>query len=113
MTKISLFDANNNQFGNSLTEDLKFNENYSIDFIDLIGKHEGYYLKISYKNATNDDQQFIYLDIPNFKNLDLKTLEVKNVSVKQGGYKKAQIKFDMNEISKDENDKREIKVTKL
>jgi len=114
MTKISLVNGDGDSFGNALTQDLRFNKNYSIDFIDLIGGHNGYGLNISYKNATNNDQPlFVHLDIPNFKNLDLKTLEVKNVSVKQDGYEKAQIKFDMNEISKDEFDKRDIKVTKL
>jgi len=120
ISKISLVDGHGTQLGKSLTRNIEFDKNYAIEFKQDLGKHiyGDYSLKYSYKTSENNDEDNkpLNLKLPidlTVTNYNLQELEVKNVSIKQDGYKKAQIKFDMNEISKSDLDKREIKVTKL
>jgi len=115
-----LVDGHGTQLGKSLTRNIEFDKNYAIEFKQDLGKHiyGDYSLKYSYKTSENNDEDNkpLNLKLPidlTVTNYNLQELEVKNVSIKQDGYKKAQIKFDMNEISKSDLDKRETKVTKL
>jgi len=121
MTKIELLDEHDNQIeGSESIQNPDFNKNYSFNFKkQALGKkvtYDNYHLSISYKMPNGSvikDNKPLKLPLHiEFTNYDIQKLTIKNVSVKQTGYKKAKITFDMNEISEGINT-RDVKATRV